>query len=252
MKKQLMALLAGALATASVQAVETYPKSQSIEHVDEYFGVEVSDPYRWMEEMSSEEVKAWVKAQNKHALPRLKDLPGWQKINDRLTELWRYERYGVPYKKGDSYYYDYNNGDWDQNIFYRTGDLAQEGKPMLDPRSLSEDGTIAAKRLKVSPKGRYLAYGISDGGTDWTDYRIRNLKTGKDLEEQLTGIKFSDASWAPDESGFYYSRYPFNKNGGADDSKQVAVYFHRLGAPRSATNWYTALPTIPPATPMPR
>ncbi|GAB2875637.1 prolyl oligopeptidase family protein [Microbulbifer echini] len=229
MKRRLLTFLAGALATASVQAADNYPKSQAIEQVDKYFGVEVADPYRWLEATDTAPVKNWVEAQNGYTLPRLKALPGWQKINDRLTELWRYERYGVPYKKGGSYYYDYNNGDWDQNIFYRTGNLLGEGKAVLDPRTLSDDGTIAAKRLQVSPQGRYLAYGISDGGTDWTDYRIRDLKTGKDLKEQLTGIKFSAASWAPDESGFYYSRYPFNKDGSADDTKQVAVYFHRLG-----------------------
>ncbi|WP_444915228.1 prolyl oligopeptidase family serine peptidase [Microbulbifer sp. TRSA007] len=229
MKRQLVALVAGALAAVSVHAADSYPDSKPGTQIDEYFGQKVADPYRWMEKMSSDEVKSWVAKQNDHSLPRLKGLPGWQKINDRLAELWRYERYGVPYKKGDSYYYSYNTGDWDQNVFYKASSLSADGDTALDPRTLSEDGTIAAKRLKVSPKGRYLAYGISDGGTDWTDYRIRDLKTGKDLKEQLTGIKFSDASWAPDESGFYYSRYPFNRDGTADDSKQVAVYFHRLG-----------------------
>ncbi|AWF83092.1 S9 family peptidase [Microbulbifer sp. A4B17] len=232
MKRELVALVAGALAAVSVHAADDYPGSKQGTQIDEYFGQKVADPYRWMEDMSSDEVKNWVGAQNNYALPRLKDLPGWQKINDRLAELWRYERYGVPYKKGDSYYYSYNTGDWDQNVFYKATDLAGEGNTVLDPRTLSDDGTIAAKRLRVSPKGHYLAYGTSDGGTDWTDYRIRDLKTGKDLKERLTGIKFSGASWAPDESGFYYSRYPFNEDGSADDSQQVAVYFHRLGEPQ--------------------
>ncbi|MDP5208812.1 prolyl oligopeptidase family protein [Microbulbifer sp. 2205BS26-8] len=232
MRKQLTLLLAGAVTAVTVQAADRYPDSKTVSQQDIYFGTKVEDPYRWLENTATGDVKDWVAVQNAYALPRLKQLPGWQKINDRLTKLWRYERYGVPYKKEGSYYYSYNSGDWDQNVFYRTADLAREGKPILDPRSLSEDGTIATKRLTVSPKGRYLAYGTSDGGTDWTDYHIRDLRTGKDLEDRLTGIKFSGASWAADESGFYYSRYPFNKAGRADDSKQVAVYFHRLGEPQ--------------------
>lgn len=165
MRKQLTVLLAGAVTAVTVQAADGYPDSKAVSQQDMYFDTKVEDPYRWLENTATGEVKDWVTVQNAHALPRLKQLPGWQKINDRLTKLWRYERYGVPYKKGDSYYYGYNSGDWDQNIFYRAGDLAREGKPILDPRSLSEDGTIAAKRLTVSPRGRFLAFGTSDGGT---------------------------------------------------------------------------------------
>ncbi|AOS96216.1 Prolyl endopeptidase precursor [Microbulbifer aggregans] len=235
MKKQLMALAAGALTCAAAFATGDYPETKTVAQKDGYFGTEVSDPYRWLEDLESESVDKWVATQNEFSLPTLKELPGWQKINDRLTELWQYEQYGVPYKKAGKVFYEYNDGTWDQSIFYRTQDLRKE-KPsaILDPRKLSEDGTIAAKRYAVSPEGRYLAYGTSDGGTDWTDYHVRDLDTGKDLEDVLTGIKFSGVSWAKDESGFYYSRYPFNADGSADDSKQVAVYFHKLGQPQSA------------------
>ncbi|WP_295803774.1 prolyl oligopeptidase family serine peptidase [uncultured Microbulbifer sp.] len=233
MKKALLALAAGIAASAAALAATQYPATPTVDQQDDYFGTRVSDPYRWLENLDSRDVKQWVEAQNDYALPKLKALPGWQKINDRLTELWQYERYGVPYKKAGQVFYEYNDGSWDQSVFYSTGDIRKEGGVVLDPRTLSKDGTVAARRYAVSPNGRYLAYGTSDGGTDWTDYHVRDLKTRRQLPDRLRGIKFSGASWAKDESGFYYSRYPFNKDGSADDSKQVSVYFHKIGDPQN-------------------
>lgn len=227
-----LAVVAAIAAHSDKPALE-YPETATVEQKDDYFGTSVSDPYRWLEEQESGPVKAWVAAQNDFSLPRLKALPGWDRINKRLTELWQYERYGVPYKKAGQVFYEYNDGTWDQNVFYSTRDIHKDGVVVLDPRALSEDGTVAAKRYSVSPNGRYLAYGTSDGGTDWTDYHVRDLKTRRLLPDHLKGIKFSGASWAKDESGFYYSRYPFNKDGSADDSKQVSVYFHKIGEPQS-------------------
>jgi prolyl oligopeptidase len=237
MKKPIIALAAGALTClftgTTALAADPYPKSASVEQRDNYFGTRVADPYRWLEEMDSKPVKDWVTAQNEHSLPGLKKLPGWDKLNKRIGELWQYERYAVPYKKAGKYFYSYNDGSWDQDIFYRTEDVKKDGQVILDPRKLSEDGTTSARRYTVSPTGRFLAYGTSDGGTDWTDFHVRDLQSGKELKDLLSGIKFSGISWAKDESGFYYSRYPFNKNGSADDSKQVAVYFHKLGDAQS-------------------
>ncbi|GAA5525831.1 prolyl endopeptidase [Microbulbifer aestuariivivens] len=250
MRKPLIALAVGALGCVLAQAAEEYPHTRTVEQTDDYFGTPVSDPFRWLEDLDSEAVDQWVGAQNQFALPRLKKLPGWQKINDRLTELWQYERYGVPYRKAGKVFYEYNDGSWDQSVFYRSDDL-RSGEPatILDPRQLSDDGTIAARRYAVSPKGRYLAYGTSDGGTDWTDYHVRDLSTGSDLKDVLKGIKFSGVSWAKDESGFYYSRYPFNADGSADDSRQVAVYFHRLGQPQSADELVYAIEDHPTRNP---
>ncbi|MCH9691153.1 MAG: prolyl oligopeptidase family serine peptidase [Gammaproteobacteria bacterium] len=222
-------LLGGILTCVSAFAIDKYPQAPQSKQLDDYFGTEVADPYRWLEDMDSKPVKNWVKAQNQYTLPKLQALPGWQKINDRLTQLWQYERFGIPYKKAGKIFYQYNDGSWDQSVFYRTSNLNGKAEVLLDPRQLSKDGTIAAKRYTVSPKGRFLAYGTSDGGTDWTDYHVRDLNSGKDLQDKLTGIKFSGVSWAKDESGFYYSHYPFNTDGSADDNKQVSVYFHKLG-----------------------
>lgn len=235
MRKSVFALLAACITAAAAYASTDikYPATATVDQKDDYFGTPVSDPYRWLEDQDSKEVKQWVTAQNDLSLPTLKALPGWQKINDRLTQLWQYERYGVPYIKAGQVFYNYNDGSWDQSVFYSTSDIGKDGHAVLDPRKLSKDGTIAAKLYAVSPKGTFLAYGTSDGGTDWTDYHVRDLKTGKTLKDRLTGIKFSGASWTKDESGFYYSRYPFNKDGSADDSKQVSVYFHKIGEPQS-------------------
>ncbi|MEW5251445.1 prolyl oligopeptidase family serine peptidase [Microbulbifer sp. 2201CG32-9] len=235
MKKSIVALAAGTLMCGVALATEEYPDTATVAQQDDYFGTRVADPYRWLEQQDSKQVKDWVGAQNALSLPTLKALPNWEKINRRLTDLWQYERYGVPYKKAGKVFYQYNDGSWDQNVFYRTEDLGRdEARVVLDPRQLSEDGTIAAKRYAVSPEGRYLAYGTSDGGTDWTDYHVRDLNTGKDLKDLLTGIKFSGVSWAEEETGFYYSRYPFNDDGSADDSQQVAIYFHKLGQPQDS------------------
>ncbi|WP_288131842.1 prolyl oligopeptidase family serine peptidase [Microbulbifer sp.] len=247
MKKPVIAVAAGVIAAIATlvatsdqadnsHSENTYPATPVVDQKDDYFGTEVADPYRWMEDLGSKQVKEWVRVQNDYSLPKLKALPGWEKINRRLTDLWEYERYGVPYKKAGQVFYEYNDGSWDQSVFYTTGDIAKDGHVVLDPRQLSEDGTVAAKRYSVSPNGRYLAYGTSDGGTDWTDFHVRDLKTRRLLPDHLKGIKFSDASWAKDESGFYYSRYPFNtspeEDGSADDSKQVSVYFHKIGEPQ--------------------
>lgn len=232
MNKTIAALAAGALTWAAAASAD-YPKTPAVEQRDKYFGTEVADPYRWLEEETSGEVKAWVGAQNSLALPQLKELPGWDRLNSWLTELWQYERYTVPFKKAGRYFYEYNDGSWDQNVFYHTDSLKKDGGVALDPRKLSEDGTVSAGRYRISPSGRYLAYGTSDGGTDWHDYHVRDLENGRDLGDVLKGIKFSAVSWAADESGFYYSRYPQNRDGDYDDSKQVAVYFHKLGEPQN-------------------
>ncbi|GMG86223.1 prolyl oligopeptidase family serine peptidase [Biformimicrobium ophioploci] len=234
MKKFLLVAIAATALGACDRAPQSnntavYPQSTQDEQVDEYHGTRVADPFRWLEAMNSQAVKDWVSAQNALSLPKLKALPQWQQINERLTELWKYERYDAPYKKADKYFYQYNSGDWDHAIFYGSSDLSRDSEMLLDPHKLSDDSTIAARDLAVSPRARYLAFGTSDGGTDWTDFHVRNLQTGADLEDRLTGLKFNGVSWAADESGFYYSRYPQAEDGTYDDTRQAKIYFHKLG-----------------------
>lgn len=236
MKKTIIVLLSLGLMTACAkqEPLVAYPQTVAGDHVDEYFGTSVADPFRWIEEIESQPVKDWVAEQNALSLPALKELPHWEPLNQRLTELWNYERYTPPYKRAGKIFYGYNNGEWDHSIFYGATDLGDEGEILLDPHKLSEDGTISARRIGVSPKGRYLSYGTSDGGTDWTDYHVRDLSTGEDLDDLLKGIKFSSVAWTPDESGFYYSRYPQREDGTYDDRKQAQVFFHKLGDPQAS------------------
>jgi prolyl oligopeptidase len=230
-----LALLAACAGPASQVAERptapiSYPETQRIDHVDTYFGVEVPDPYRWLEDLDGEETAAWVEAQNAIAQPFLDQLEERRAIQQRLTELWNYERYELPEKEGGRYFYRHNDGLQDQSILYVTSDLAGERRVLIDPNTFSDDRTTSLRQYEVSPDGSLIAYGISEGGSDWRHFRVRDVETGEDREDMLYGIKFSGASWSADSKGFYYSRYPMDEaTGEADDSKQVAVYYHRLG-----------------------
>jgi prolyl oligopeptidase len=206
-----------------------YPAAERGAHVDDYFGVSVTDPYRWMEELESEEVATWVAAQNRIATPFLEGIPGHQEIQDRLTELWNYERYGVPWKEGGLYFYSRNDGLQDQNVLYVAESLDGEARVLLDPNTFSEDATVALAGTSVSPDGRYLAYATSDGGTDWNSWHVLEIGSGTVLNDVVSFTKFTGASWLPNGSGFFYSRYPTTPEGEGDGQAQVKIYFHSLG-----------------------
>ncbi len=210
-----------------------YPLAERGDQVDEYHGVSVPDPYRWMES-DSPELSEWVGAQNALAEPLLAASGARQYFIERLTALWNYERIGTPRKYGDFYFYTHNDGEQDHDILYRSDAPGSAGVPVLDPNAFSEDATVALSRYTISQDGRYIAYASSDGGTDWVSWRVRDVQSGKDLTEVLKGSKFTSASWMPDNSGFYYSRYPLNAAGDYDDSQKVQVYFHNLGEPQSS------------------
>lgn len=209
-----------------------YPVSVREEQKDLYHGVEVADPYRWLENTDSDQVKNLVSEENQLTLPYVKGLPTRENYRQRITELWNYEKYGVPFYDSGKYFYSYNNGLQNQSQLLVTDDLNAKSKVLLDPNLFSEDGTIALARYEVSPKASYLAYAKSDGGTDWTQFFVRNISTGEDLADKIEGTKFTSVSWLPDESGFYYSRYPKTSEGW-DDGQAVSVYFHKLGTEQS-------------------
>lgn len=208
----------------------TYPETPTVEQIDDYHGTEVADPYRWLEDMASAEVQAWIAAQNELSFPYLEELPERDNLKDRLTELWNYERISTPSRHGQSYFYFRNDGLQDQSVLYVTDDIDQTGRPLIDPNQFSDDGTVSLSRHYVSPNASYVAYGISDGGSDWTDFRIRNVATGTDLPSEITGTKFTNIAWLPDETGFYYSRYPEGSDGQPDDQEAVRIYFHEIGS----------------------
>ncbi len=224
----LLALLAASCSPSPEDGLE-YPSTTRSEQQDDYFGVEVADPYRWMEEMESPETAAWVEAQNDVAEPFLDSLPIWEPLRDRLTEVWNYQRRSAPWREGPWYFEFRNDGLQNHSVLYVRDGLDGEARVLLDPNSWTEDGTVSLASNSVSPNGRYIAYAKSDGGSDWRDWYVREVATGEDLTDHLTYTKFTGAAWTPDESGFYYSRYPVDEQGQGDDKKAVSVYFHDLG-----------------------
>jgi len=213
----------------------TYPPSPRSRHVDTYHGVEVADPYRWLEDPNSAQTRQWIEAQNQVTFDYLAQLPGREQIRQRLTELWNYERYSVPFQRGGRYFYYKNDGLQNQSVLYTLPDLAAEPRILLDPNTLSADGTVALSGIAVSEDGTYLAYGISTAGSDWVEWKVRHIETGDDLADHLQWVKFSGASWRHDHQGFFYSRYDEPD----ETTKLEAVnyyqklYYHRVGTPQS-------------------
>ncbi len=210
-----------------------YPPARRSAQVDDYFGTQVPDPYRWMEDLGSQDVQAWVTAQNELSRPWLGSIPVRERIIERGKKLWNYERYTPPIQRGDRYFFERNDGLQDQNVLFVTDDLDRPPSVVIDPNRLSEDGTVSLSGYSVSPDGRFVAWSVSDGGTDWDEWRIRRVDRGEDFPEVLRYTKFTSAAWLPDSSGFFYSRYPTGLDGNGDDSVQVQVYFHQLGTPQS-------------------
>ncbi len=229
--------------TMSTAKQITYPATPKNEQVDNYHGTVVADPYRWLENSDSEETKAWIDAQNKITFEFLGEIPARDKIKQRLTKLWDYEKYGTPFKEGESlqdgsterYFYFKNNGLQNQSVLYTLKSLDDEPQVLLDPNKLSADGTVALSGLSISDDGKLLAYGLATSGSDWQEWKVRDVATGKDLDDHLKWIKFSGASWTTDNQGFFYSRYdePNSKTQLEDVNYYQKLYYHKLGTPQS-------------------
>ncbi len=221
----------------------TYPPSRKSNQVDNYHGTVVADPYRWLENPDSAETRSWIEAQNQVTSTYLDRVPAKEKIRQRLTKLWNYERYSIPFKEGKSlgdnsterYFYFKNDGLQNQSVLYTQKTLDSEPKVLLDPNKLSEDGTVALSGLSISNNGKLLAYSLSTSGSDWQEWKVRDIETGKDLPDYLKWVKFSDVSWTNDNQGFFYSRYdePNNKTKLEDTNYYQKLYYHRLGTPQS-------------------
>lgn len=211
-----------------------YPISQRVDTVDIYHGIEVADPYRWLEDDNSDSTKAWVNKQNKVTNDYLAEIPFRQKIQDRLTQIWDYPKYGMPFKKGDYWYFYKNNGLQAQYVIYQMESLDGEPVVFLDPNTFSEDGTVALSGLSFSKDGKLCTYSLSSGGSDWREIFVMDVETKTKLKDHLKWIKFSGMSWYKD--GFYYSRYDEPKEG--DELKGVnensKIYYHKAGTAQSA------------------
>ena len=235
--------------TAAASTPLEYPMTESVEHVDTYHGVEVADPYRWLEDdvRESEAVKRWVDAQNEVTFAYLAEIPEREAIRRRLTELWDYERYGLPAKEGGRYFYSYNDGLQNQDVVYTQATLDEEPRLLIDPNAWSEDGTVALASYHPSPTGMHVAYLVQDGGSDWRVARVLEVDSGEELDDRLEWLKFTTLAWAADGSGFYYSRYPETPAAEKFQSLNLnhAVYFHRLGTPQSEDRLVYARPDHP-------
>ena len=219
-----------------------YPETERGNVVDTYFGEEVADPYRWLEDLDGDATAVWVEAQNAVSFPYLEAIPQREAIKNRLTELWNYERYGIPEKEGGRYFFERNDGLQNQDVLFVADAIDAEPRVLIDPNTFSEDATIALASWVPSPDGKWLAYSTSDGGTDWKTWRIRNVDTGEDLDDEVSRCKFTGASWSGDSTGFFYSRYPAFEDGTGDGSKTTSVYFHRRGTAQEADEHVYTIP----------
>jgi prolyl oligopeptidase len=212
-----------------------YPISNKIEQVDNYHGIEVQDPYRWLETPDSPETKAWIEAQNQLTFGYLEQISAREEIKQRVTQLWNYEKYGIPFKRGNRYFYFKNDGLQNQSVLYTLESLEDTPRVLLDPNTLSEDGTVALSGLAISEDGKLMTYGLSNAGSDWVDWYVRDVETGKDFDDHLKWVKFSGASWTHDNRGFFYSRYdePNEATKLEDVNYYQKLFYHRLGTPQS-------------------
>ncbi len=239
-------------AAAATQSLQ-YPPAMRGPVVDEYHGTKVTDPYRWME-TPGPELNAWVAAQNRLSQPYLDAIPAREQLRARLTELWDYEQYGygwlddkarVPVRRGGRYFYVEKNGRQNLGVLYWTPALDAPPRVLVDPNTLSTDATASLADYSISRDGRYVAYAVSDGGTDWDTWHVREVDSGHDLPDLIGDTKFTGVSWTPDASAFYYSRYPKGADGHGDDQRQVSVYRHRLGTAQEADEFVYSTPENP-------
>ncbi len=208
-----------------------YPPSRRSDQVDTYHGRSVPDPYRWLEDPRRADTRAWIEQQNRVTFGYLEALPQVEPLRQRLRELWNYERYSVPFRRGGRYFFYKNDGLQNQSVLYTQPSLEAEAQVLLDPNSLSADGTVALGSIAVSEDGQYLAYSLSSSGSDWLEWHVRDIASGQDLDDHLRWSKFSGAAWTHDGQGFFYSRYdePKADSQFEDVNYYQKLYYHRLG-----------------------
>ena len=219
---------------ASAQTLP-YPPARKGDVVDDYHGTRVADPYRWLEDPDSPESRGWIDAENRLTEGYLSQIPQRAALRQRLTTLWNYPKYGAPFHKAGRYFFFKNDGLQNQSVLYKQASLTAGPETLLDPNLLSEDGTVAVSTLAVSEDGRLLAYGTSASGSDWEEFHVRDVASGRDLPDHLQWIKFSGASWTKDGAGFFYSRYPQPGDKALTDVNRFQrLYYHPLGADQAA------------------
>jgi len=251
--------LALALACASVaapplraqqqqaQSPVQYPATRTVEQVDAFFGTRVADPYRWLEDLNGAETAEWVRAQNAVTTSYLARLPLRDSLKQRITRLYDYPRVSTPYYRGGHWFYSRNTGLQRQSVLFVRPSLAGRERVVLDPNSLSPDGSIALSGFVPSPDGKWVAYGQSEGGSDWSTYYVRPLAGGAPTADTIRWVKFSGLSWTQDGRGFFYGRYPAPEAGKQLQNalRDKKIYYHALGTPQSADRLVYERPAEP-------
>ncbi len=230
-----LAAAAGAVGPAQSAAL-AYPQAHKGTVVDDYFGTKVADPYRWMEDLNAPDVKQWVDAENAVSSRYLGALPMRDAVKKRITELWNYAKVGAPEFEGGRWFYSRNTGLQRQSVVYMRAALDGPDSVAIDPNTFSPDGSIALSGFDPSPDGRHVAFGQSEGGSDWSTYHVRELPGGRQLTDTIRWVKFSSLSWTKDGKGFFYGRYPEPPAGKALEVavRDKRIYYHALGTPQAA------------------
>lgn len=210
----------------------TYPVTKKCDSADTYFEVKIDDPYRWLENDTSPDVKAWVEEQNKVCFSYLNSIPYRNEIKERLTELWNFERQSAPFTKAGKMFYYKNNGLQNQSVLYCKINESSPEQVLIDPNKLSDDGTVSLSTIGISPDGKYIAYAISRGGSDWNEIFVKEIETGKELSDHINWVKFSSVSWHND--GFFYSGYAKPDKGMELSQANLfhKLFYHKLGNPQ--------------------
>lgn len=220
---------------AADHAKLTYPVAKTVNQVDDYHGTKIADPYRWLEDPDTPDSRAWIDAENKLTFGYLEQIPERQAIKKRLTELWNFERFSTPGLQSGRYFFSRNSGLQNQNVVYWLNKIDGEPKQLLDPNTLSTDGTVALSGDAVSNDGKLFAYSLSASGSDWQELHVRDVDSAKDLPDVIKWVKFSGIAWTHNDDGFFYSRYDEPKSGA--ELRQAnyfqKLYFHKLGTPQS-------------------
>ncbi|MEP7064397.1 MAG: prolyl oligopeptidase family serine peptidase [Gemmatimonadota bacterium] len=236
-----MALLAFAMFSAldvsqlAAQSPLHYPIARKSDQSDNFFGTSVPDPYRWLEDTDSPETKQWVEAENALTFQYLASIPERASIKEQLTRIWNYPKFNVPVKRGKDYFFTENSGLQNQAVLYVQHGLKGVRRMLLDPNTLSADGTVALGVWDATENGKYLAYAVAAAGSDWEEMRVRDVEKNADLSDTLKWVKFSNIAWTKDHKGFFYSRFEEPKSENALLAKNTGqkLYYHRLGEPQA-------------------
>ncbi|HWA86478.1 MAG TPA: hypothetical protein VG710_09670, partial [Opitutus sp.] len=245
MRKLLWVALAFAGSVAA--AAWNYPAARRSDHVDDYHGVNVADPYRWMEDIDSPETQAWITAERKLTNETLAEMPERNVIRARLKALWNFPHFGLPFKEGGHTFFTKNDGLQNQAVLCVQDEAASEPRVLIDPNALASDGTVALGVTAASRDGKWLAYSLKAAGSDWEELFVRDVASGKDASDRIRWVKFSNIAWTRDSRGFFYGRFPEVAKGDKLFGKlsHQQIYYHALGTAQSADRLVFELPEHP-------